>query len=161
MDQYSTDRSYYFPPTFSMLRSVINTMADSVRDIYVEEIMTKVPVIGSTNLSAKDIAVLMTSWKVGSVILVENDQPVGIVTERDIVEKLVSQDIRPSDVCASMIMTEPLVTIGPRDSVADAARKMARLGLRRLPVVDKEQLVGMLTENDSTSHISFPDRYHT
>ena len=64
--------------------------------------MTKVPVIGSTNLSAKDIAVLMTSWKVGSVILVENDQPVGIVTERDIVEKLVSQDIRPSDVCASI-----------------------------------------------------------
>ena len=46
------------------------------------------------------------------------------------------------------IMTAPLVTIGPRDSVADAARKMARLGLRRLPVVDKEQLVGMLTEND-------------
>jgi CBS domain-containing protein len=126
-------------------------MADQrARDIYVEEIMSKVPVVGRPDLTAKDLGVLMRALKVGSVIIIEDGQPVGIVTERDFVEKIVAEDRRPTEVRAVDIMTRPLVTTGPKASVADAARKMARLQLRRLPVVVGEQLVGMLTENDIT-----------
>jgi len=92
----------------------------------------------------------MRSLKVGSVIIIEDGRPRGIVTERDFVEKLVAEDRRPSEVQARDIMTRPLVTVGPKDSVADAARKMAKLQMRRLPVVVGEQLVGMITENDIT-----------
>jgi CBS domain-containing protein len=123
---------------------------ERARDIYVEEIMTKVPVIGRPDLTAKDLGVLMRSLKVGSVIIIEDGRPVGIVTERDFVEKVIAEDCSPAQVRAADIMTRPLVTVGPKESVADAARKMARLQLRRLPVVVGEQLVGMLTENDIT-----------
>jgi CBS domain-containing protein len=125
-------------------------VANRARDIYVDEIMSKVPVIGNPELSARDLGVLMRSLKVGSVIIIEDGRPQGIVTERDFVEKLVAEDRRPSEVRARDIMTRPLVTVGPKDSVADAARKMAKLQMRRLPVVVGEQLVGMLTENDIT-----------
>jgi len=123
---------------------------ERARDIFVEDIMTKVPVIGSPNLTIRDIAVLMRSWKVGSVIIIEDGRPVGIVTERDFVEKVVAEDRRPSEVRAAEVMSRPLVTVGPKESVADAGRKMAQLRLRRLPVVVGDQLIGMLTENDIT-----------
>jgi CBS domain-containing protein len=125
-------------------------MADRARDIYVEDIMTKVPVIGSPELTARDIATLMKSWKVGSVIIVVDGQPTGIVTERDFVEKIVAEDKRPSDIRARQIMSSPLITTGPKESVAEAGRKMAQMHFRRLPVVVGDQLVGMLTENDIT-----------
>jgi CBS domain-containing protein len=126
-------------------------MADErARDIYVEEIMSKVPVVGRPDLTAKDLGVLMRALKVGSVIIIEDGHPVGIVTERDFVEKIVAEDRRPAEVRAENIMSQPLVTTGPKERVAEAARKMARLQLRRLPVVVGEQLVGMLTENDIT-----------
>jgi CBS domain-containing protein len=123
---------------------------ERARDIYVEEIMSKVPVIGGPDLTARDLATLMRSWKVGSVIIIEDGIPMGIVTEKDFVEKLVAEDKLPSKVKASQIMSSPLVTIGPRESVATAGRKMAQNRLRRLPVVVGEQLVGMVTENDIT-----------
>jgi CBS domain-containing protein len=123
---------------------------ERARDIYVEDIMSKVPVVGSPDLTARDLAVLMRAMKVGSVIIIRDGCPIGIVTERDFVEKLVAEDLRPGEVTAESIMTAPLVTIKPRESVAEAGRKMARLQLRRLPVVLDGQLVGMLTENDIT-----------
>ena len=123
---------------------------ERVRDIYVEDIMTKVPVIGAPNLTARDIAILMRSWKVGSVIILEDGRPIGIVTAREFVEKIVAEDRRPADVKAGEIMSSPVVTIGPRESVAEAGRKMGRMRLRRLPVVEGDQLIGMLTENDIT-----------
>ncbi|NLI73223.1 MAG: CBS domain-containing protein [Euryarchaeota archaeon] len=123
---------------------------ERVRDIYVEDIMTRVPVVGSPNLTARDIGILMKSWKVGSVIIIEDNRPVGIVTERDFVEKIVAENIVPTTVRAGDIMSCPVVTIGPKDSVADAGRKMGRLRMRRLPVVVGDQLVGMITENDIT-----------
>jgi CBS domain-containing protein len=127
------------------------TMAmERARDIYVEDIMTKVPVIGSPELTVKDIATLMRSWRVGSVIIIEDGRPIGIVTERDFVNKIVADDRKPSEVRVREIMSTPLITVGPKVSVADAGRKMARLHLRRLPVVAGDQLVGMLTENDIT-----------
>jgi CBS domain-containing protein len=123
---------------------------ERARDIYVEEIMSRVPVVGSPDLTARDLAVLMRAMKVGSIIIIKDGCPIGIVTERDFVEKLVAEDRQPGGVRAEDIMTAPLVTVTPRESVADAGRKMARLQLRRLPVVVDNRLVGMLTENDIT-----------
>jgi CBS domain-containing protein len=123
---------------------------ERARDIYVEEIMTKVPITGGPDLSTKELAVLMRSWKVGSVIIVSGDRPIGIVTEKDLVEKVVAEDRLPSVVTAKEVMTSPVVIVGPRDSVADAGRKMARLHLRRLPVVNDDVLIGIITENDIT-----------
>ncbi len=123
-------------------------MAELVRDIYIEEIMTKAPVIGSPDLTAREAAFLMKSWKVGSVVIVEDGVPMGIVTERDFVDKVVAENKLPSKVTVREIMSSPLLTADPKTSVEEAARKMSSLGVRRLPVVVGDQLVGMVTEND-------------
>jgi len=123
-------------------------MAERPRDIYVEEIMTKAPVIGSPDMTIREAAFLMKSWKVGSVIIVEDGTPVGIITERDLVDKVVADNKSPSKIAVREIMSSPLITASPRDTLASAAKRMASLGVRRLPVVVGDQLMGMLTEND-------------
>ena len=125
-----------------------NIMMERSREIYVEEIMTKAPVVGSPNMTVREAAFLMKSWKVGSVIIVEDDTPIGIITERDMVEKVVADDRSPSTINVREIMSSPLITVNPRDSLGNATKKMSMLGVRRLPVVVNKQLVGMLTEND-------------
>jgi CBS domain-containing protein len=123
---------------------------ERARDIYVEEIMTRVPITGCPDLTVKEIGSLMRSWKVGSIIITEEGRPVGIVTEKDLVEKVVAEDKLSGVVTAQEVMSAPVVTVGPRDSVADAGRKMARLRFRRLPVVENGELMGIITENDIT-----------
>lgn len=123
-------------------------MAEIAKDIYVDEVMTRSPVKGDPGMTAREAAQLMKEREVGSLVIVENNQPVGILTEKDLVEKVVSENILPSKVIVEKIMSTPLVTASPGDSVADAAERMAHLKLRRLPVVEGGNLVGILTEND-------------
>ncbi|HUV25504.1 MAG TPA: CBS domain-containing protein [Methanomassiliicoccales archaeon] len=123
-------------------------MAEIARDIYVDEVMTRSPVKGDPGMTAREAAQLMKKKEVGSLVIVENNQPVGILTEKDLVEKVVSENLLPSKVIVENIMSAPLVIASPGDSVVDAAERMAHLKLRRLPVVDDGSLVGILTEND-------------
>jgi len=123
-------------------------MAEIALDIYVNEVMTRSPVIGDPGMTAREAANLMKDREVGSLVIVEDGEPVGILTERDLVEKVVAEDVGSSKVRVESIMSTPLVIASPDDSVASTAERMARLKLRRLPVVSEEQLVGILTEND-------------
>ncbi len=129
---------------------IFSMKEERARDIYVEEIMTRVPITGCPDLTVKEIGSLMRSWKVGCIIITKDGLPVGIVTEKDLVEKVVADDKLPGVVTAEEVMSAPVVTVGPRDSVADAGRKMARLHFRRLPVVENGELMGIITENDIT-----------
>ena len=117
-------------------------------DILVEEIMTRSPVIAGPEASAHDVSMLMIDRKVGGVVIVEGGGPIGILTERDFLVKVVSMDIRPSDIKVDGLMSTPLVTIGPKKSVQEAARTMASLRIKRLPVVEEGLLIGIITEHD-------------
>lgn len=123
-------------------------MNEKAEDIYVEEVMTRSPVIGKPDMTVKEAAKLMKSKHVGSLVIVEDDSPIGILTERDLVDKVVAANKMPSRIKVKDVMTSPLVTVGPEESVSDAAVKMSRLRMRRLPVVSKGHLIGILTEND-------------
>ena len=70
------------------------------------------------------------------------------MTEKDLMTKVVAEDRLPSEVRVEECMTSPLVTVEPYQEVVEAARTMAELRIRRLPVVDGENLVGLITEND-------------
>lgn len=123
-------------------------MNDKAADIYVEEVMTKNPIIARPDMTIQEAAKIMRGKHIGSIIVVEGDTPMGILTERDLVDKVVAAGKAPSKVKIKDVMTSPLVTVGPRESVAKAATKMSKLGMRRLPVVSKGHLIGILTEND-------------
>ncbi|MFH0889816.1 MAG: amino acid permease [Candidatus Aenigmatarchaeota archaeon] len=95
----------------------------------------------------KKIAAVMKRHKLGSMIVVKNNRPVGIVTERDIM-KVVAKNKLPSRVFVKHIMSTRLVIVKPSDSVLYAIKLMAKNNIKKLPVVENNRLVGIVTESD-------------
>ncbi|MFC1786996.1 cyclic nucleotide-binding/CBS domain-containing protein [Halobacteriota archaeon] len=110
--------------------------------------MTRDVVTAGKDTKASKAGEMMLKQKVGSLIVTEKGEPAGIVTERDFVLNIISKDLKPSSVTLKDIMTQPLITIEPNESVSDAARKMVKLGIRRLPVIENGKLVGIVTDTD-------------
>jgi CBS domain-containing protein len=83
-------------------------------------------------------------------VIVQNkaNKSIGIITERDIVIRVVAKNLKPDTVKAKEIMTTPLVTIEPEANISDAARRMNRLDIRRLGVIYKGNLVGIISSKD-------------
>ncbi|MFN4132922.1 MAG: cyclic nucleotide-binding/CBS domain-containing protein [Candidatus Hadarchaeales archaeon] len=116
--------------------------------VSIKEAMTaKVLTIGP-NATVATAAKKMAENSVGSIVVVEGKKPIGILTERDLLMKVVSTDAKPSKVLVKKVMSSPLTTIGPDSDVVEAARIMARNRIRRLPVVDKGKLIGIVTTAD-------------
>ena len=112
------------------------------------EIMSKNPVTARADISVAEAASLMKERAVGSLVVVEGEAPIGIVTERDLVTKVLAAGGSASEMKVRDVMSAPLVSIHPHMEVADAAKRMASLNIRRLAVVDAGKLVGLVTEND-------------
>ena len=101
-------------------------------------------VLLSTHVS--EIAKIMVKQNVGAVVVARDDEPLGIVTERDILERVVLANKDLDEVVAQEIMTEPLLTIDSTRSIVEAIGIMRKNNLRRLVVVKGEKLVGLVTE---------------
>ncbi len=122
--------------------------AKEVREILVREIMSNRPRTGTPGMTVKEAAALMLREGVGSLIVLEDGQPVGMLTERDILYKVVAVGKMPSRTKVESVMSSPVLTVAPDSSVSLAAKRMSDLHLRRLPVVEDDKLIGMLTEKD-------------
>lgn len=86
---------------------------------------------------------------VGSAVVVEGRRPVGIVTDRDLAVRVVSEQRDPGDLTVENIMSENLCTAHPEDGFAEAARTMRENAVRRLPVCDDaDELQGIITADD-------------
>jgi len=95
------------------------------------------------------IANIMGENDLGCVIIINKaGKPIGIITERDLVLRVLTKNIKPDTVKAKDIMTSPLVTIEPEATISDAARRMSRLDIRRLGVLYKGNLVGVISSKD-------------
>jgi len=118
----------------------------------VREFMTKDVVTIDAQKTVFEAAELMTQKEISDLVVVEGKKPIGIITERDFVRRVVAErksfDIRVSD-----IMTTPLKVINPDASLRDAARKMVGRGIRRLPVIEHDRLVGIITATDLARHL--------
>jgi len=117
-------------------------------EVPVKEIMTQDVVTVELQTSCVDAAKKMSEHGIGGIIVVDNNRPVGIVTEQDIVRKVVSKDLRPSSVLTKDVMTRRLITIHPAQFVNEASHKMFKMRIHRLPVVDEGNLVGIITDTD-------------
>jgi CBS domain-containing protein len=118
----------------------------------VKDIMTKEVVTIETNKSVFEAAELMSSKGLGCVIVVIKAFPVGIITERDIVRRIVAKRASP-DVRVTEVMTKTLITVGPDTSLKIAARLMSTNKIRRLPVLKDNKLVGIVVSSDFVRNV--------
>lgn len=116
--------------------------------IPVKEIMTRDVASIDITSDVPALARKMLERDVGSIIITDKQRPVGIVTERDIVRKIISSNIKPTDITLKELMTTPLITIPANEDVTDAMQKMVKMQIRRLPVVERAKLVGIVTDID-------------
>ncbi len=98
-------------------------------------------------------AKLMRKNNVSSLLITEKDKYSGILTEKDIINKVVAEGLNPEDVKVGEIMSTPLITISHKESIEKAAKLMIRKEIRRLALMDGETVVGIITETDFTKKL--------
>ncbi|MCF8720380.1 CBS domain-containing protein [Nitrospina gracilis] len=104
----------------------------------------------------KDAAEYMHDQQVGSLVVLQGKKPVGIVTETDFARKVVAKGLNPNTAKVADIMTTPLQTIDCHESVLDANKLMAKKKIRHLVVMDKEELVGIVSVHNLVHYFSNP-----
>lgn len=96
---------------------------------------------------------LMAENNVGCLVVVDTKGPVGIVTERDLLRKVLAKNLPPAKTTVGEVMSMSLITVKPSTSIREVARLMIKNEVRRLPVVDEEKLVGIITVVDLAKSI--------
>ena len=119
-----------------------------IRKFRVRDIMVKDPVTIDSAMTVKDTARAMARSKCGCLLVMNKGKVTGIVTERDLVRKALSNNTKVLAGKVSSIMSSPLVVVHPDVTVEEAARVMAGHQVRRLPVVDERGVVGIITVAD-------------
>ena len=114
----------------------------------VREVMTPAPTTIEAGEDVVEAARLMAAQDVGSLPVVDNGELVGIVTDRDLAVQVLAKDLDPHKTTVASVCSENPVVVGPEDSLEDALQRMAKEQVRRLPVVAKHRIVGILAQAD-------------
>ncbi len=109
--------------------------------------MRSSPVTVTTTTTVKQAAELMRKKKIGNCIVVD-EKPIGILTESDILKKVVAEDLKASEVLVKDIMKTPLIVIDPYANLEEAMKIMSKCNIRRLPVIENGELIGIITQRD-------------
>ena len=115
---------------------------------HIRELMTPNPVVLPGTASVHEAARAMRGAEIGDVIVLEHNQVCGIVTDRDIVVRLVAEARDPASTTLADLCSHALVTVRPTDTIEDAVRLMRTHAIRRLPVVEGGQAVGIVSLGD-------------
>jgi len=128
-------------------------MEQDTKTLCVRDIMTKQVISVDSSASANDAAKMMEDAEVGAIIVMEGNEPRGIITDRDFAIK-VAAHAYPIDTPVRRIMSVPLITITPDESILVAADLMASRKIRKLPVLDEDKVIGIITATDLVNHSS-------
>jgi CBS domain-containing protein len=121
----------------------------------VEDIMSSPVITVEAETNVRDATILMSEKGIGSVIVVERGKPVGIVTGRDLLKRVLAPCKDPCEVRVKEVMTTPLITIQRDATILEAIRKMREMNIRRLVVMEDDNLVGIVSSRDLLRAISF------
>ncbi|WP_406656055.1 CBS domain-containing protein [Methanolobus sp. ZRKC2] len=136
---------------------VLNTQRDLETEISVKEMqdemtvkeaMTKEIFVMDANASVLEVARELIGRNADSIIIIEDGDSVGIITERDIVSKTVIKNKLPDEILAREIMSSPIISIKPSTGIIKAAELMTKSDIRRLVVMDGNVMLGMITDRD-------------
>jgi CBS domain-containing protein len=114
----------------------------------VKEIMTTGVKTVSPRSTVQEAARLMTRFRIGCLLVTEKKILAGIITESDIMREVVSKNLLPSKVKVGKFMTKEVVAVGPDTEIEDAADAMTERKVKRLPVIYKNQLIGIVSSVD-------------
>jgi len=120
----------------------------------VKELMTKDVVTINKEKTIVDAAKVIDERGVGSIVVTDDGNIVGVLTERDIITRCVAKECDAAKTKVSDIMSTPVVAIDPEADILDAAKLMVSKMIRRLPVLDGGKLVGIVTTYDLVKNVS-------
>jgi len=120
--------------------------------ILVKDVMSSPAVTAPENTSVDKAAQLMSSDRLGCIIITSKDgKALGIITESDLVKRVLAKNIEPNKLTAKEVMSAPLITVDPDEVLTETAKRMNRLNIRRLGVMYKGNLVGIISSKDILS----------
>ena len=119
----------------------------------VRDIMQKNVITVDVNKTALEAATILKEKDISFLVIVENTKPIGIVTERDFVRKIVTEDKQASKIPLTEIMSPKFRSVGPSTEIDDAVQKMLNYNIRRLLVLEEDSLVGVITQTDLTGFL--------
>jgi CBS domain-containing protein len=120
-------------------------MSLNVEDVMVEEVVTV-----DADATVQEAVDLMNKHEIGCLIVVLREKPVGIITERDMLSRVLAKSIDPEKIKVSEIMSAPLIVGRPEMEVENAVKLMFKTKIKKLPVVQKGRLIGLVTLTDLT-----------
>jgi CBS domain-containing protein len=118
----------------------------------VKDFMTKTIYTVDCNATVAEASKIMLEKNVGYLIVLDSGQPVGMISDRDIVFKVVALGKDPTNVKVGEVMSKPLITVDPDATISDAVEIMVKNGFRRIPVVKDGIIYGVFTTRDLVAH---------
>jgi len=118
------------------------------QDESVRDVMTPLPRALETSASVMDAAEIMRDNDIGDVVVLEDHQLYGILTDRDIVVRVLAERSDPANITVGQVCSRELTTILPTASVGDAVRLFREKAIRRLPVVEEGEVLGIVSMGD-------------
>ena len=120
----------------------------------VKEIMHNVTKV-SPDRNITEVAKIMDQKVIGSVLIEENGKIIGIMTERDILRKVVAKGKNPDEVKVKAVMSYPIITIDANEDVIEASRKIEQHKIRRLIITENGEIVGIVTANSIARNLKY------
>ncbi len=121
---------------------------ENTHNLFVKDIASHEVVTCLESESVQTAAQLMRDADIGSIVVTKNNKPIGIITERDIVVRVVAEGKEPNKTLVKDIMSSPLITIYPETSITEAMRLMAKSNIRRLVILNNGELYGIISSRD-------------
>jgi CBS domain-containing protein len=121
--------------------------------VLVRDIMSKEVKVVRPDTLVKEVVATMNKFDIGSIVVVQSGRPVGIITERDILRRIVEPCLAPETLRAREIMTSPVIKIHDTVSVDEASNIMVKKHIKRLLVEKDEKLVGVVTFTDIVTQV--------
>lgn len=114
----------------------------------VKDIMQKNVITIQEDKTALDAAKMIAEKDISFLVIIKDEKPIGVITERDFVRKIAAEDKNASQVPLSEIMSYKFRWVEPSTDIEDAVQKMLNHNIRRLIVLENEKLVGVITQTD-------------
>jgi len=121
----------------------------------IQDIMIKNVITLNGNATVREAVAIMDKHGIGCLVVIQDENPIGIITEGDMLKRVLLEAKDPTTTKAFQIMSAPLVFGNPQMSLQDAVKLMTEKKIKKLPIMENEHLVGMITLTDLARSIAY------